>query len=139
MKKNQIIKRSTANKIIEDFLNRVENINNNSKYLYKVKEVRLFGSYLDNKERIGDIDIAVNITPKYSKNKQIKLEDIKIKEANRSDKNFKSSLDLLFWPYMEVCMYLKSRKRSISLHRIEEVVQYNYKSKIIFKNNNIYI
>lgn len=59
------INRTKADKIMNDFLNRVDEINNSDYYLYKVTKILLFGSYL-NAESVdfGDIDIAFELTRK---------------------------------------------------------------------------
>lgn len=76
---SQPIKRQTAGKLLEDFIRRIYELNSSTHYLYYVRRALLFGSYLTDKERLGDIDIIVEIEPKYSVRKeQMKAEREKI-------------------------------------------------------------
>lgn len=57
------ILRSTAERKINEFLERVKEVNRNDYYLYKIKKVVVFGSYLSDAEKLGDIDLAIEIVP----------------------------------------------------------------------------
>ena len=54
-----------ADKIFNEFMQRVEEINNNDYYLCKVEKILLFGSYLNSEnDDYGDIDIAFELKRK---------------------------------------------------------------------------
>jgi len=59
------INRTKAEKILNDFMQRVEEINNDDYFLYRVSKILLFGSYI-NKDAtdFGDIDIAFELKRK---------------------------------------------------------------------------
>src|SRR5581483_5665468 len=59
------ITRRTAERLIHAFLNRVNEINSCEDYIYSVKQVIIFGSYLSDSPTLGDIDLAVTIECKY--------------------------------------------------------------------------
>jgi predicted nucleotidyltransferase/predicted transcriptional regulator len=130
--------RSTADKKLHEFLQRVKEVNINDYYLYKVTKVILFGSYLTGKERIGDVDIAIELEPKISDPdlRQRAFED-RFELAVKNGRQFKSILDDLFWPYQEVRLYLKSRSRSIDLTGINDPVLEITETKVLLdlKNN----
>ena len=46
------------------FLGRVERVNATPEYLFRVDTVTLFGSTLSNAERLGDVNIAVDLKSK---------------------------------------------------------------------------
>lgn len=76
-----------------------------------------FGSYISDKERLGDIDIIVEIEPKYSvRNEQMKVEREKINLAKQEGEKFKTIVEELLWPQEEVWRFLKNRIKSFSLH-----------------------
>jgi predicted nucleotidyltransferase len=78
------IRRTTADKKVKEFIERVYEVNENEYYLYKVKKVVLFGSYLSDAERLGDIDLAVEIFPKETDTDKFhKLTRARSKEAIR--------------------------------------------------------
>jgi predicted nucleotidyltransferase len=130
------IKRQTAKKVLQEFMERVNKINQDSYYLYKVSKVIVFGSFLTNKERINDLDIAVKLLPKISDpKKQLHVEQQRIKEAYESGRSFNNMIDELFWPYNEVMYFLKSRKRTISLHTTDDDILENCQVKVVFEDD----
>jgi DNA-binding MarR family transcriptional regulator len=55
------IMRETATAALSEFVERVNVVNSNSKYLYSVGRVAVFGSFLGHEDRLGDVDIAVDL------------------------------------------------------------------------------
>ncbi|MFT3952724.1 MAG: nucleotidyltransferase domain-containing protein [Oscillospiraceae bacterium] len=128
------ILRKTAEKKLAEFLERVQEVNRNEYYLYKVKEVILFGSYLRDTEKLGDIDLAVEIVPKETDNhKFYELTSARSKEAIKKGRIFNSFIEEAYFPYTEVYRYLKSRSRSISLHETNDAVLKTAEHKVLFR------
>jgi len=128
------ILRTTAERKINEFLVRVNEINRNEYYLYKIKKVVLFGSYMSEAEKLGDIDLAIEIVPKETDcNKFQKLAIERSREAKQNGRQFSNIVEEVFWPQSEVLKYLKSRSRSISIHFTDDPVLKNSKHKVIFE------
>lgn len=128
--------RATAEKKIQEFLTRVKEVNKNDYYLYKIKKALVFGSYLGNDEKLGDIDIAIEIVPKEADpNKQLKLGKARSTKARDNGRQFGNYLQELFWPQEEVLRYLKSRSRSISIHFTNDPVLKNAEFRVIYEEN----
>lgn len=128
------ILRTTAERKINEFLVKVNEVNKNEYYLYKIKKVVLFGSYLSEAEKLGDIDLAVEIVPKETDcDKFKKLASERAREAKHNGRHFNNIVEEVYWPQMEVLKYLKSRSRSISIHFADEPVLKNSKHKVIFE------
>jgi predicted nucleotidyltransferase len=119
------INKVKADKIVNDFMQRVEEINNNDYYLYRVSKVLLFGSYI-NKDAVdfGDIDIAFELERKIKDAGEYeKLNEEFIEKAKDKGKYFSSFIDELFYSETVVLMKLKNRNRYISLHRDDEILK----------------
>lgn len=58
------IERLSAEKTLTEFMERVNQSNSNQEYLYSVTRVAVFGSYLENTSRLGDVDVAVDLQPR---------------------------------------------------------------------------
>lgn len=117
------ISRKTANKIYNEFLERVKQVNENEYYLFRIKKVVVFGSFLESEEQLGDIDIAVEIVPKEEdKEKHFKLTRERAREASNQGRRFGNYVEELFWAREEVKRFLKSRARSISLHETDDKI-----------------
>jgi hypothetical protein len=53
------VTRRTADRVLREFLDRVLALNADEDALYQVPEAVIFGSYLTNAERLGDVDLAI--------------------------------------------------------------------------------
>ena len=127
--------RKTAERKLSEFMSRVKNVNSQESYLYKVSKVLIFGSYLSEKDRINDIDIAVEVLPKFESEEQQNRNQNFTDEAMDNGKRFSSFIDQLFYPEMEVLKYLKSRSRAISLHRTSDAILDQVEQKVIYHEN----
>lgn len=107
------LSRKTACRAIDEFMQRVHCVNNNPAYLYSVRKVVVFGSFLGSGERLGDVDLAVDLKPR------IALEgtwwEVFQQHAVNSGRYFQSYDHEIDWPRREVMLALKARKRSISI------------------------
>jgi len=109
--------RKTADKKLEEFLERVHELNSNERYPYKVTKVILFGSYITDKERINDVDIGFEYTQKSKDEDEFKrMCELSVQKAKEHGKQLTTYMDQLYWPYQEMLLFLKSRSRVISLH-----------------------
>ncbi len=62
------ILRTNAEKLLQGFLERVQQVNKDDYFLYRVTKVAVFGSYLDaQKDKVNDIDLLVQLQPKPAK------------------------------------------------------------------------
>jgi hypothetical protein len=67
----QPVTRDTAQRALDGFLARVEEINANPMAGWGVRKLVLFGSFLDpNIERVGDVDLAVEMVPLHQLTKE---------------------------------------------------------------------
>lgn len=55
------IRRKTADDLLAKLMERVRLVNADSSFLYTVTEVRVFGSYLSDAERLSDVDVAIDV------------------------------------------------------------------------------
>lgn len=141
-KKDTIYSRETAKKVLENVVQRIEKVNKNKEFIYKITKAVLFGSYINsNKEKIGDLDIAI----------YIELKDKSISEFEQNFARARTSLNYV--PFIlrfiygkeEIYKYIKNRKRVLELHDgikvdedaklLNEKVSYIYfdKYKVIYE------
>lgn len=130
------IKRSTADKKVAEFLSRVKVVNSDPYYLYKIVKVIVFGSYLSDKERINDVDLAVQFSPKVEDDEEFReLTLERTNEAIREGRIFSNFVEEVYWAKTEVKLFLKSRSRSLSLHSIGDGVLETTETKILFEED----
>ena len=116
------IHRETANRLLSEFMERVHAVNATPDYLFRVSEVILFGSMLTDVDRLGDVDVAVNLESKardftefceWSRGRR--------RAAQVKGRSFPTIVDQAYWPKQEVCMRLKARSIGLSLSEITDV------------------
>jgi predicted nucleotidyltransferase len=103
------INRDKADKIVKDFMQRVEEINNNDYYLYRVSKILLFGSYIqEDAVDFGDIDIAFELDRKVKDAAEYEKLDREFYEnAEDEGKRFSSFIERLFYSETVVISKLK--------------------------------
>lgn len=131
----QPLQRAAAERKLADFLGRVRRINEDDYYLYRVKKILIFGSYLTAAERISDIDVAVDLVHRWrDPDKHTTLRDARIHQAMCSGRRFGNINEEVSWPETEVLLALKARSRAISLHPTEDGVLQRTDSRIVFED-----
>lgn len=136
MKKKQKIKRSTAERVLKETLERATHINTSSEFLWYIKEIYQFGSTLDEtKEIVGDLDLFVELQRKGNETNDPDFK--KQMDQQRAECKSSSFLDRLFYPYHKTLLYLKNRSRTLSLHDMSEFNQLDCKKKLIFKSTTV--
>ena len=111
------ITRNTAEIALLEFMKRVHSVNANPSYLYSVKKIAVFGSFLDQHEKLGDVDIAVDLKSRIPFDKKGNWIGTFRQHAWDSKRDFSTFDAEIDWPHEEVMVVLKSRKRSISIQR----------------------
>lgn len=112
------LRRVDADKLLERILHRARELNKNTdKYGRKVTKIAVFGSYLTDKELLGDIDLA-----------------IELQELNKPDYNKANWLDLERQLSKTVYSYLRLRKPEyISIHHFDELARLGTTYKVVFE------
>jgi hypothetical protein len=128
------IKRATANRLVEGFLARVREINASDTYVYRVAKAVVFGSYLSDREDLGDVDIAVKLVPTDAdRDVHVHRRQLRISAACQQGRRFGNFLEELDWPREEVLRYLKNRSRAISIHGADDRILSMTETRTIFE------
>ncbi len=130
--------RKTARQKLDEFLERVREVNRDDRLAYRVRRVVVFGGYLTEQERINDVDVAVELEKRYAGDKDLAARLARIREANAAGRQFASYAERVYWPQIEVLLRLKARSRAISLHdiRMEESFLRQTETRVVFEAGN---
>lgn len=135
---NPPISRAKASQLLNELIERVKKVNNTIELIYYVETVKVFGSYLSDKEMLGDIDVAIKLTRKYEGDKFMEENQKRIDLALDLGRKFSNYVAQLSWPYREIMLMLQTKKKGLSLHdedsdpvihRTESKIVYEYKEK----------
>lgn len=118
------LKRQTAERQLQAFLDRVAIVNGDPFFLYRVSKVVLFGSMLTAAPQVSDVDIAIVMQAKLGHARQRPAEDERILYARLVEgRRFHNLAEEVWWPKQEVRLFLNSRSRAISIHEADGVVE----------------
>ena len=133
-KKNVGITRAKADHLIAALVERAKAIDADPQYLYGISRLAVFGSYLTGKEKLGDIDIAVELGPK----ERHPPTHWKLAELQRQESPRGGMLEMLDWPESKVRKALRGGHTAFSLHFYDELErmeeQFGTPSKLIYRN-----
>lgn len=107
------VSRETAHDALEGLMVRMKEINSNPKYLYSVSSVVVFGSYLNRGERLGDVDVAIEVSSRIEDPNQ--RPEAHLLYARESGRRFGNFTEELYWAEAEIYQMLKARRRTISI------------------------
>ena len=133
-KKNVGITRAKADELIAALVERARAVDADPQYLYGVSRLAVFGSYLTSKEKLGDIDIAVELGPK----ERHPATHWKLVEEQRQTAPRGNMLEQLSWPEIKVQKALRDRHTAFSFHTHDELermeLEFGTPSKTIYRN-----
>ena len=111
------VTRATAQKVLQQFLNRVEQVNNDPYFLGKVTRVVLFGSMLKPEvERFSDVDLAVELMSKEADFDRARARNYeRVEELSAQGHRFRNFLEQEGCWYWEVFGFLKRQSRVLGL------------------------
>jgi DNA-binding MarR family transcriptional regulator len=128
------VSRETAEKRLNEFMARVQQVNTDSYFLYRVRNVILFGSFLTDAPFVGDLDLAVGLEPKEpDRTKGVDMELARGEEAARNGRQFSNFLELLSFAEREVKLFLKGRSRIIQMTDLDDGILKIAKCRVIYE------
>jgi len=129
------VSRQSAEKRMREFLDRVQQVNCSSRFLYRVRKVVVFGSFLSDAPFVGDLDLAVDLCPKEKDSrKHSELIRARANEAASCGRRFRIYVEALRFAEQEVIMFLKARSRILQLTRCDDGVLTITESRVIYES-----
>src|SRR5882757_2970497 len=103
----------TAERVLREFVDRVHAVNASKEYAFKISGAVLFGSMLSCTDRLGDVDVAIDLKPRISDPIQRRqFCNRRRRSAQKQGRVFSTATDWAMWPQKEVWLQLKARSRS---------------------------
>jgi hypothetical protein len=129
------VSRQTAEQTLNAFLDRVRQVNSDNRFLYCVRKVIVFGSFLGDGPFVGDLDLAVDLGPKEPDgHKHRELILARANEAASHGRDFRSYVERLCFAEQEVRSFLKARSRILQLTRSDDGVLATAESQVIYES-----
>ena len=117
---NPPITRIKADLLLKELLERVIIINANNDLAYKVESIKVFGSFLSDKDILGDIDILFKLVRNGDATEYKIKSESRLALAKHNGQIFHGVYDHFYWPHTEVLQLLKTKKKGLSLHNEDD-------------------
>lgn len=128
------VSRSVAEKKLNEFMVRVNQVNTDSRFLYRVEKVIIFGSFLTKQPFVGDLDLAIQLKPKENDTeKHRNLIQASANEAVRNGRKFHNIVEKAFFAHEEVRRFLKARSRIFQLTECDDGILKIAKNRVIYE------
>lgn len=128
------VSRRTAEKKLNEFMNRVQEVNTDNRFLYRVQRVVLFGSFLSDAPSVGDLDLAVQLYPKEPDGGiRVEKDLARAEEAARNGKRFSNFVEMLYFAEREVKLFLRGRSRIIQITGPDDGILKIAKCRVIYE------
>jgi predicted nucleotidyltransferase len=132
----RVLQRTKAQEKLQALLARVKELNENAYYLYTVARLGVFGSYLTDKDLLGDLDVCLSLEPRESNQDQHKkLHEARINRAFAEGQRFSSLGDELLYPYIECFRFLKGRSPKLNLAEFSSIETFDCPVEWIYISN----
>lgn len=128
------VSRRDAETALFEFMVRVGEVNEAARFLFRVRKVVLFGSFLSESSAIGDLDIAIDMVPKEPDSR--KHSERLLAHADAAalcGKRFGNIVQRLDFAAKKVRAYLKARSRIIQLTDCDDGVLQIAEHRIIYE------
>ena len=113
------ISRATAAKHLTELLRRIPDISGDPLHAFIVNAVIVFGSFLSEKQKLGDIDVAVNLEVKQSTDDEYRRRlDGLLARAWLEGRTPSNVVEASCWPRLEVFRDLRRGLRQLRLHEL---------------------
>mgnify|MGYP001567118943 CR=1 FL=1 len=129
------VSRRSAERALSEFMDRVREVNEAGRFLFRVRKVVLFGSFLAESSTIGDLDIAIDLVPKEPDSR--KHSELLLAHADAAalcGKRFQNFIQRLDFAAHEVRSYLKARSRIIQLTDCDDGVLKIAEHRVIYES-----
>lgn len=128
------VSQKNAEKKLSEFMDRVRYVNENNRFLYRVRKVIVFGSFLTESPTVGDLDIAIDLEQKEPDGKKhTKLILARANAAALNGKRFQNFVERLHFAVQDVKLFLKARSRILQLTDFDDGVLKIAEQRIIYE------
>lgn len=111
------ISRATATKHLAELLRRIPNINADPMHAFTVNAVMVFGSFLSEKQKLGDLDVAAHLEAKKLADDEYRQRlDGLLDRAWLEGRTPSNVVESSCWPRLEVLRDLRRGLRQLRLH-----------------------
>lgn len=96
-------------------------VNESDEFLGGIEEAFVFGSYLTDKSRLGDVDVGFKRSRKEPDDR--KYDALAMAQIDPSERHFGNIVERYSWPVTNVHLFLKNRSRTSSLAEQEPLLE----------------
>lgn len=131
------IARSRAENLLREAIAACAEINADGTHPNYIKGLYVFGSALGRSETVGDLDLAIDLSPRASGLTSAQWEDWQSAYGNARAPNGASFIDVLCWAELSIRRRIKNRSRYVSVHTLAEIDKLRAPRRLVFEATTI--
>jgi predicted nucleotidyltransferase len=128
------IRRAVGEHLLAGVLDRARDAGAQEAFVFRVTKIALFGSMLGTTPLVSDVDLALQLAPRFDGDQFTLLNQQRIDLAEQSGKRFRSMIESVVWPRLEVSEYLRGGSRYVSIHSFMELELLKCPFHIVFES-----
>jgi len=125
--------RARAEQIIAALMKRVEEVNANADYMFRIPTVIAYGSYVRGGPRLSDVDIALDLEAKWDSANVKQYSEWRDKRVDAARANGRKVSSMENTPHREVMLHLKARTKGLSLHELNDFISMKKDENFAYK------
>jgi predicted nucleotidyltransferase len=107
-----------AEQIIVGLLKRVEEVNANADYMYRIPTVVVYGSYVRGESSLSDVDVAVDLAAKWDSANEHQYHEWRRKRVDAARAKGRKVRTTEDTPFREVMLHLTCRTSGLNIHEL---------------------
>ena len=115
------ITRAVGEQLLAGVLSRAADSASQRPFVFQVTKVALFGSMLGDSPLVSDVDLAVQVRPRFEGTEFDERKQQRIDLAEERGKRFRSMIESVVWPRIELTEFLKAGSRYVSIRSFIEL------------------
>lgn len=101
--------------------------------MFRITKIVLFGSMLGTEPLVSDVDLALAVVPRFDGREFDERNQQRIDLAQQGGKRFRSMIESVVWPRVELTEYLRGGSRYVSIHSFMELDLLKCPFQVVFE------
>lgn len=116
------VKRLSVERALGKMMARVEEVNADPGFLFRITDIRVFGKYLEDVDALSDVDLCVTLLPKHNNFDFEKISKARIQEEMSHGRRFRNIRAQVAWPRQRVLDHLRGKEGRLCIVEDDDLI-----------------
>ena len=119
------VKRASVERALGKMMTRVDEINKDPEFLFRITDIKVFGNYLTDVDSLSDVDLCVTLLPKHNDFDFEKISKARLREEMSNGRRFRNIREQVAWPRRRVLDHLRGKEGRLSIVEDDDLIPEN--------------